>query len=181
ARMGLAMIKHLSRFALALAALAVARVATAAVAAAQQTIRQTVAGVASVHGAYRGRARQFSGGGPGFHDEPLQTPPDAATQLPAQGGSLLSVGPSSRVALDNFVCDPDPSRQRMVISMTRGVLRFATGRLDKNAYVITTPSATIAVRGTVFTVAIDREGGTTIHVEEGRIRAVNPAGASIEA
>src|SRR5262249_43676911 len=96
-------------------------------------------------------------------------------------GTVLSVGPSSRVALDTFVYDPDPSRQKMVISMTRGVLRFATGRLDKNAYVIATPSATIAVRGTVFTVAIDREGGTTIHVEEGRIRAVNPAGAAIEA
>jgi hypothetical protein len=175
------MVKHLSRLALALAALAVALIGAADVATAQQTIGQTEVVVASVQGALGGRVRQLSVSDPVFHDEYIETAPDAASQLRFQDGTVLTVGPSARVALDDFVYDTNPSRQKMVISMTRGVLRFATGRLDKNAYVITTPTATIAVRGTIFTVAIDRDGGTTVHVEEGRIRAVNPAGAAIEA
>jgi len=172
--------KLLSRLALALAAFVGALIG-AADATAQQTIGQTEVVVASVQGAYGGRVRQLSVSDPVFHDEYIETAPDAASQLRFEDGTVLSVGPSSRVALDDFVYDPNPSRQRMVITMTRGVLRFATGRLDKNAYVIATPTATIAVRGTVFTVAIDRDGGTTVHVEEGRIRAANPAGAAIEA
>jgi ferric-dicitrate binding protein FerR (iron transport regulator) len=175
------MVKHLSRLAFAFAAFAGALVGVADVATAQQTIGQTEVVVASVQGAYGGRVRQLSVSDPVFHDEYIETASDAASQLRFQDGTVLSVGPSSRVALDTFVYDPDPSRQKMVISMTRGVLRFATGRLAKNAYVIATPSATITVRGTVFTVAIDRDGGTTVHVEEGGVRAVNPAGASIEA
>ena len=175
------MVKHLSRLTLALAALAVALIGAADVATAQQTIGQTEVVVASVQGALGGRVRQLSVSDPVFHDEYIETAPDAASQLRFQDGTVLTVGPSARVALDDFVYDTNPSRQKMVISMTRGVLRFATGRLDKNAYVITTPTATIAVRGTIFTVAIDRDGGTTVHVEEGRIRAVNPAGAAIEA
>jgi len=179
--MGIAMVTHLSRLALAFAAVVGALIGAADVALAQQTIGQTEVVVASVQGAYGGRVRQLSINDPVFHDEYIETASDAASQLRFQDGTVLSVGPSARVALDTFVYDPDPSRQKMVISMTRGVLRFATGRLAKNAYVIATPSATITVRGTVFTVAIDRDGGTTVHVEEGRIRAVNPAGAAIEA
>ena len=175
------MVTHLSRLALAFAAVVGALIGAADVALAQQTIGQTEVVVASVQGAYGGRVRQLSINDPVFHDEYIETASDAASQLRFQDGTVLSVGPSARVALDTFVYDPDPSRQKMVISMTRGVLRFATGRLAKNAYVIATPSATITVRGTVFTVAIDRDGGTTVHVEEGRIRAVNPAGTAIEA
>jgi len=173
------MLQHSLRPGLALAALLVA-LAAAMPAAAQQTIGQTDYVVASVHGAVAGRVRQLSVPDPVFHDESIDTAPDAASRLRFQDGTVLSIGPSSRVTLDEFVYDPDPSRQRLAINMTRGVLRFATGRLAKNAYVIVTPTAVIGVRGTVFTVTVDRDGGTTVTVEEGRIRATNPAGAGLE-
>jgi ferric-dicitrate binding protein FerR (iron transport regulator) len=149
-------------------------------AAAQETVGQTELVVASVQGAWAGRVRQLSVADPVFHDELIDTASDAASRLRFADGTVLSIGPSSRVTLDEFVYDPDPSRQRLAINMARGVLRFATGRLAKNAYVIVTPTATVAVRGTVFTVTVDDAGGTTVMVEEGRIRATNPAGAAME-
>jgi hypothetical protein len=149
-------------------------------AAAQESIGQTELVVASVQGALAGRVRQLSVSDPVFHDELIDTAPDAASRLRFADGTELSIGPTSRITLDEFVYDPDPSRQRFAINMTRGVLRFATGRLTKNAYVIVTPTATVAVRGTVFTVTVDLDGGTTVMVEDGRIRAVNPAGAANE-
>jgi ferric-dicitrate binding protein FerR (iron transport regulator) len=174
------MLQHSLRSCLAAAAL-VARLAGAAdTPAAQQTIGQADLVVASVQGALAGRVRQLSVPDPVFHDESIDTAPDAASRLRFQDGTVLSIGPSSRVTLDDFVYDPNPSRQRLTITMARGVLRFATGRLGKNAYVIVTPTAVIGVRGTVFTVTVDRDGGTTVRVEEGRIRATNPAGAAIE-
>jgi len=158
-----------------------AGITTASVASAQQAIGQADEVVASVQGALAGRVRQLGVADPVFHDELIDTASDAASRLRFQDGSVLTVGPSTRVTLDDFVYDPNPSRQRLTINMARGVLRFASGRLDKNAYVIVTPTAVIGVRGTVFTVTVDPDGGTTIRVEEGRIRATNPAGAAIEA
>src|SRR5713101_910743 len=173
------MVKHSLRSCLA-AALVAGLAGAADTAAAQQTIGQTDLVVASVQGAWAGRVRQLSVPDPVFHDELIETAPDAASRLRFQDGTVLSIGPSSRISLDDFVYDPNPSRQRLTITMARGVLRFATGRLDKNAYVIVTPTAVIGVRGTVFTVTVDRDGGTTVTVEEGRIRATNPAGAALE-
>ena len=102
-------------------------------AAAQETIGQTDLVVASVQGAWAGRVRQLSVADPVFHDELIDTASDAASRLRFADGTVLSIGPSSRVTLDEFVYDPDPSRQRLAINMARGVLRFATGRLAKNA------------------------------------------------
>ena len=119
--------------------LAAGVVAAAGAASAQQAIGQADEVVASVQGALAGRVRQLGVADPVFHDELIDTESDAASRLRFQDGTVLSIGPSTRVTLDDFVYDPNPSRQRLTISMARGVLRFASGRLDKNAYVIATP------------------------------------------
>ncbi len=62
----------------------------------------------------------------------------------------LSIGPSSRVVLDEFVYRGGSQAQNVAVSLTRGAFRFATGNSDKNAYQIKTTTATIGVRGTVL-------------------------------
>jgi len=47
------------------------------------------------------------------------------------------------------------------------VVRFTTGSLPKTAYQITTPTATIGVRGTILTITVAADGTTTVTVEEG--------------
>ena len=80
------------------------------------------------------------------------------------------IGPGSETTLDEFVYSGPtelPSAQKMQVSLTRGVFRFTTGTLDKKAYLISTPVASIAVQGTVLD--IDIGGGLTrVTLVEGR-------------
>ena len=65
----------------------------------------------------------------------------------------LGVGPFSRVTLDQFVYVGQSNGQKMAVDLAKGVFRFTTGKLDKGAYIISTPSAAIGVRGTCSTSA----------------------------
>jgi hypothetical protein len=56
--------------------------------------------------------------------------------------------------LDKFVYDPRPDQSSFVATATKGVFRFVTGNLPKSSYTIHTPTATIGIRGTIFSLAV---------------------------
>ena len=89
-------------------------------------------------------------GGSVFKDEIIRTGKASSTQLAFIDQTNLAIGPSSSVKLDRFVFDGSTANQVVRINLLKGAFRFATGRLDKRAYRIQTPSATIGVRGTVL-------------------------------
>ncbi len=77
----------------------------------------------------------------------------------------LSLTENTRVYIDNVYYDPDPSKSKMTMRMAMGTARFASGRLgmvNKNNIDISTPTATIAVRGTDFTTTIDELGRSLV-------------------
>ena len=110
-----------------------------------------------------------------FQDEIIRTGDRSASRVRFQDNTDLSVGPGSDVTLDRFVFDPNPEKSQVALSIAKGVVRFTTGSLPKSAYKITTPTATIGVRGTILTVAVADDGTTTVSVEEG-IALVSAAG-----
>lgn len=89
-----------------------------------------------------------------YHDEAIRTEVESATTLTFRDDTTISMGPNSNITLDEFVYDPNPSLSAFAMSTAEGILRFATGSLPKEAYTITTPAATIGVRGTTFAVAV---------------------------
>lgn len=89
-----------------------------------------------------------------YHDEAIRTEIESATTLTFRDNTTISLGPNSNITLDEFVYDPNPSLSAFAMSTAEGILRFATGSLPKEAYTITTPAATIGVRGTTFAVAV---------------------------
>jgi hypothetical protein len=92
-----------------------------------------------------------------YSQEVIETGPDAATRLVFLDGSELSIGPSSRVTLDQYIYDPNnKGAGQLTISMLSGVFEFASGDIPESGYDLRTPFATIAVRGT--RVQIDIEG-----------------------
>jgi hypothetical protein len=102
--------------------------------------------------------------------ELIETEPESATQLQFIDGTMLSVGPEARVVLDEFVYGGPPGTDRMVLTMTKGISRFITGKMDKAAYEIRAPGAIIGVRGTDFTLVVDPEAGsTTVLVNHGEV------------
>ena len=79
--------------------------------------------------------------------------------------TVLKLTEHSKVIIDNYIFDPDPSKSKMALKMASGTARFITGKLgkiDKKNITIRTPSATIGIRGTDFTTTVDELGRSLI-------------------
>ena len=77
----------------------------------------------------------------------------------------LKLTEHTEVVIDEYYFDPDPSKSKMAMSFVSGTARFTTGRLGlvpKENIVITTPTATIGVRGTSFTTSVDELGRSLV-------------------
>ncbi|MEL6424862.1 MAG: FecR domain-containing protein [Pseudomonadota bacterium] len=81
-------------------------------------------------------------------NEAVEASDSGRGQLLFRDQSTLTLAPNSRIVLDRFVYDPDQSAGEIGLSLTRGVLRFIGGRAaDAQEATITTPTATIGIRG----------------------------------
>ena len=79
--------------------------------------------------------------------------------------SVLKLTEHSKVVIDNYIFDPDPSKSKLALNMASGTARFITGklgRIDKKNISIRTPSATIGIRGTDFTTTVDELGRSLV-------------------
>ena len=114
-----------------------------------------------------------------FQNELINTGSQSASTILFQDETNLSVGSNSQVTLDRFVFDPDPAKSSVALSIAKGVARFTTGSLPKSAYRITTPTATIGIRGTILTITVAEDGTTDITVDDG-IAFVTSGGQTVE-
>jgi hypothetical protein len=124
----------------------------------QITIGNTTVVVRTVIGTFEGDLRVLALEDDVYHNELIETEAESATKLIFLDETTLTLGPESTVVLDRFVYDPDPSKASLVMTATKGIFRFASGKLPKNAYRLHTPAATIGIRGTVLELAIDPPG-----------------------
>ena len=79
--------------------------------------------------------------------------------------SILRLTEHSKIVIDDFVFDPDPSKSRLALNMASGTARFLTGalgRINRKNISIRTPTATIAIRGTDFTTTVDELGRSLV-------------------
>ena len=77
----------------------------------------------------------------------------------------VDVTEHSKLIIDEFVYDPNSKTGKLSLSAKLGTVRYASGQIAKNSATnvqITTPTATIGVRGTDFTMTIDEIGSSTI-------------------
>jgi len=84
----------------------------------------------------------------------VTTGPTGVLELKFLDQTRLAVQSSSSVTLDRFVYAGAGRVDDLVLSLSKGVFRFATGVSSKKAYWIQTPLAGIGVRGTDFTAEI---------------------------
>jgi hypothetical protein len=87
-----------------------------------------------------------------YRDEGVKTAPDGNAELHLRDKTVLRVGPSSFVKLDKFVYVGEGSVGAIGIRLVKGSLRFFTGVAAKPSYEISTPTAALGLRGTVFDV-----------------------------
>src|ERR1700719_2791177 len=104
-----------------------------------------------------------------LRDEIVRTGLASAARLVMADSTNLSLGPNAMIKLDRTVFDDEHSYRDIAIRLTSGAFRFVTGHSEKTAYRITTPLATIGVRGTILDI-LSLRGKTTVVLQEGASR-----------
>ena len=109
-------------------------------------------------------------------------------QLRFSDGGYTSLAPNTEFRIDDYQDAEEPSRARSFFSLLKGGLRTITGaigKLRKKAYRLTTPVATIGIRGTEFVAVYDGEGLTIsigdgiVRIEAGGVIRDYPAGETV--
>jgi hypothetical protein len=114
-------------------------------------------------------ASQINVGDSVLRDETVRTGLNSAARLIMADSTNLSLGPSATLKLDRTVFDDEHSYRDIAIRLTTGAFRFVTGHSEKTAYKITTPIATIGVRGTTLDI-LSQRGKTTVVLQDGASR-----------
>ena len=104
-----------------------------------------------------------------LRDETVRTGADSAARLVMADSTNLSLGPNATLKLDRTVFNDEHSYRDIAIRLTTGAFRFVTGHSEKTAYKITTPLATIGVRGTILDI-LSQRGQTIVVLQEGASR-----------
>jgi len=111
------------------------------------------------------------------YQELIATERSSAAVIQFVDATEIAIGEQARVKLDEFVFDPGAAG-KLDLTLEFGALRFSTGSMAKSAYRIATPSATLAVRGTEFDLAVDSNGMTYLMVRHGAVEITSKTGAS---
>ena len=86
-------------------------------------------------------------------------------QVRFRDDSKLRMTEHTRIVIDNMVFDDDPSKSALAMTFAQGTARFISGQLgkvDKENIRLKTPTASIGIRGTDFTVTVDEFGKTLV-------------------
>ena len=92
----------------------------------------------------------------------VKTGADGSVGITMSDNSLLSAGPNSVLALDQYAFDTTTNQGRFDASLSTGTLAVVSGRLARQspgAMTVRTPSAILGVRGTEFVVSADAGPG----------------------
>ncbi len=112
----------------------------------------------------------------------IVTKDDSALQILLLDRSTFTVAQNCVMTIDRFVYDPDTSVGAISARVAKGAFRFMSGRIGKdnptNA-TVTTPSATIGIRGTFFEGVVGEDAVALAQLGGIDTSSVNLAEASI--
>src|ERR1700734_3764100 len=110
------------------------------------------------------------------HKERIHTTPAGTVQLLFTDKSSMSIAPNTDIVIDEYVYDPNANNGHMLVSLTKGALRFVGGQLShQGEATITTSAANIGIRGGTVTV-IQGPNGVKVFNVAGIIKIINGAG-----
>lgn len=125
-----------------------------------------------------GALRDLTRRSPFFPGDRLTTGSAARAQIKFTDGAILSLKPNSELRIDDYAYEAEGA-QNNTMSLVKGGFRTLTGAIgksNKNAYRVSTPVATIGVRGTLYDADFTPEQGLALAVWDGGIEACNAGG-----
>lgn len=115
-------------------------------------------------------------------DDKVLTKQDSALQILLLDQSTFTVGQNCELTIDRFVYDPDTSAGEFSARVVKGAFRFISGAIGKNNPAnasISTPTATIGIRGTMFEGIVGDDAVELARLGGLDIQGADRAGASI--
>lgn len=76
--------------------------------------------------------------------------------------SVVRLTENSKLIIDEYIYDPNPDNSSMSLNFTSGTIKFISGNLNKDKYILKTPTADIAVRGTSIAISIEEDTGRSL-------------------
>jgi FecR protein len=147
---------------------------------AEAPIGQAVKAIDLVSASRNADKRQLVRDDPVFRNELVQTGDESYAGLAFNDGTTLSVGPNAEVLLDEFAYDDNNKSGQMVMTLSKGAVRFVTGSMTKSGYRIRTPTATLGIRGTIFIVLVLPDGQTWVFLQQGSATLSNLVGEAVQ-
>ena len=108
-----------------------------------------------------------------YLNDTIQTDAQGKTQILLKDQMTISLGPNSQMVVDKFVYDPkEKSKNELSTQIKQGAFKFISGKIasdNKDAMKVSTPKATIAIRGTGVAGEVQPTGTDTIVLLDGQI------------
>jgi FecR protein/Bacterial Ig-like domain len=122
---------------------------------------ETVSGSASV--VRNGVAVDLNVGDLVFQGDVVQTRSDSTLGIGFADGSAFSLQENARMALNEFVYDPNGTSNSALINLVQGTVSFIAAQVAKTGNMrVDTPTATLGIRGTFVTVDVSSVDGHTV-------------------
>jgi hypothetical protein len=139
------------------------------------------AGAVVVQAAIAGQAAQTKVGDLVYLGDVVQTGADGKVGINFTDGTSFNLSSNARMALNEFVYDPNGKSNTTLFNLSKGTFTFVAGNVAKTGDMkIDTPVATMGIRGTTPRVEISDDGSVRFStlIEEGKSRSVKKAAAS---
>jgi hypothetical protein len=89
----------------------------------------------------------------------------AKAKLTFEDNTTVNITEQSKLVIDDFVYDPKKGSGKIAMKVVLGTARYASGQIAKNnpqQVNVQTPTATVAVRGTDFSMTVDELGRSLV-------------------
>lgn len=132
-----------------------------ALAATRAGVSAAVRGDVELTSVVTAQARPARGGEDVYLGDRVRTAQQSGMQLLLLDESTFTIGPEADLTVDKYVYDPASGAGELSASLTRGTLRFVSGKISRKTpqnVNIDLPVATVGVRGTIVTILPSDEG-----------------------
>src|SRR4051812_22775702 len=126
-----------------------------------------------------GQARPLARGAELDSGDTIRTSNDGRAQIRFNDGSYVSLQPNTDFAINEYKFEGKDD-DRGFFGLVKGAMRTVTGavgRVNRNSYRITTPTATVGIRGTGGVIQVQNDGSTLVIGTSGIWSLTNPAGS----
>jgi hypothetical protein len=126
-----------------------------------------------------GQTRALARGAELDSGDTVKTTGDGRAQLRFTDGSYVSLQPNTDFSISEYKYEGRDD-DRGFFGLVRGAMRTVTGavgRVNRNSYRITTPTATVGIRGTGGVIQVQNDGSTLVIGTSGIWSLTNPAGS----